>query len=145
MNHTPFHSNNKALAKRWAEWQPRPANGSGTKPVSLRDYDPDAKPFLEGDKMQGKEAVQALATELDALQNLLYADRRYKLLVLLQGTDASGKDGTVRGVFGSMSALGVHAVSWKAPPNPARARLPLAHPPADAGRGRADGVQPQPL
>jgi hypothetical protein len=32
--------------------------------------------------------------ELDTLQNLFYADKRYKLLVVLQGTDTSGKDGT---------------------------------------------------
>ncbi|MDD2714075.1 MAG: polyphosphate--nucleotide phosphotransferase, partial [Simplicispira sp.] len=119
----PFHSNNTALAQRWAQWQPQPGNahGHGAQPVSLSDFDPDAKPFLQGDKAQGKSDVQALALELDGLQNLLYADKRYKLLVLLQGTDASGKDGTVRGVFGSMSALGVHAVSWKAPTEPERA------------------------
>ena len=121
MSNSPFQSNNKGLTKRWAAWQPRPANGSGPRPVSLKDFDPDATPFMDGEKAQGKEDVQALAIELDALQNLLYADRRYKLLVLLQGTDASGKDGTVRGVFGSMSALGVHAVSWKAPTEPERA------------------------
>ena len=73
-------------------------------------------------------------TELDALQDLFYADRRFKLLVVLQGTDTSGKDGTIRGVFGQTSALGVHTVGWKAPTEDgARARLPLAHPPAGAG------------
>jgi PPK2 family polyphosphate:nucleotide phosphotransferase len=40
---------------------------------------------------------------------------------VLQGTDTSGKDGTIRGVFGQMSALGVHTVSWKAPTEPERA------------------------
>ena len=63
----------------------------------------------------------ALALELDALQDLLYADRRFKLLVVLQGTDTSGKDGTIRGVFGQMSALGVHTVGWKAPTEEERA------------------------
>jgi PPK2 family polyphosphate:nucleotide phosphotransferase len=55
------------------------------------------------------------------LQNLFYADRRFKLLVVLQGTDTSGKDGTIRGVFGQMSALGVHTIGWKAPSEPERA------------------------
>ena len=118
---SPFQSNDKALAQRWAAWQPRPANGSGSRPVSLKEFDPGATPFMAGDKAQGKKEVQALALELDALQNLLYADRRYKLLVLLQGTDTSGKDGTIRGVFGRMSALGVHAVGWKAPTETERA------------------------
>ena len=86
------------------------------KPFDLKRFDPAAKPFGSGDKLRDKEATAALATELDALQNLFYADRRFKLLVVLQGTDTSGKDGTIRGVFGQMSALGVHTVGWKAPP-----------------------------
>ncbi|MEP7302406.1 MAG: PPK2 family polyphosphate kinase [Caldimonas sp.] len=78
-------------------------------------FDPKAKPFSSGDKAADKATVAALAVELDQLQDLLYADRRFKLLVVLQGTDTSGKDGTIRGVFGQMSALGVHTASWKAP------------------------------
>ena len=81
----------------------------------LSRFDPAAKPFSSGNKAADKAAVEALAVELDGLQDLFYADRRFKLLVVLQGTDTSGKDGTIRGVFGEMSALGVHAVGWKAP------------------------------
>jgi PPK2 family polyphosphate:nucleotide phosphotransferase len=87
----------------------------------LSTLDPSAKPFSKGDKAEDKILVEALATELDTLQNLFYADRRHKLLVVLQGTDTSGKDGTIRGVFGKMSALGVHTVGWKAPTEPERA------------------------
>lgn len=90
-------------------------------PCSLSDFDPAAKPFSSGNKAQDKEAVDALALELDALQDLFFADRRFKLLVVLQGLDAAGKDGTVRGVFGRMSPLGVRAVSWKAPTDAERA------------------------
>ncbi len=57
----------------------------------------------------------ALAQEIDTLQNRLYADRRYKLLVVLQGMDTSGKDGTLRAVFGRTTPLGVRAVGFKAP------------------------------
>ena len=92
-----------------------------TKPFELARFDPAAKPFSSGDKARDKAAVEALALELDTLQNLFYADRRFKLLVVLQGTDTSGKDGTIRGVFGQMSALGVHTVGWKAPTEPERA------------------------
>ncbi|MEO8923244.1 MAG: PPK2 family polyphosphate kinase [Caldimonas sp.] len=81
----------------------------------LDRFAPDVRPFSSGNKTADKATVEALAVELDKLQDLFYADRRFKLLVLLQGTDTSGKDGTIRGVFGEMSALGVHAVSWKAP------------------------------
>ena len=86
----------------------------GASRFSLARFDPGDKPFSNGDKDGDKAATEALALELDALQNLFYADRRFKLLVVLQGTDTSGKDGTIRGVFGQMSALGVHTIGWKA-------------------------------
>lgn len=97
---------------------------AGTKPApfDLAGISPGAKPYSSGDKQADKATVEALALELDELQNLFYADRRFRLLVVLQGTDTSGKDGTLRGVFGQMSALGVHTVGWKAPTEPERAR-----------------------
>ena len=114
-----FSADDKALAKRWSRWQPgtprEPGQAKPDKPFTLDDLDPADKPFSEGTKPEDKAAVEALAVELDELQNLFYADKRFKLLVVLQGTDTSGKDGTIRGVFGRMSALGVHAVGWKAP------------------------------
>lgn len=91
------------------------------KRFDLAGVDPAAKPFSSGDKLRDKAAVDALAIELDALQNLFFADRRFKLLVVLQGSDTSGKDGTIRGVFGRMSALGVRTVGWKAPSDNERA------------------------
>lgn len=114
-----FQVRDPALAERWSRWQPQA--GSKSKPFSLADFDPGKKPFSLGDKATDKAAVQDLAAELDGLQNLFYADRRFKLLVLLQGTDTSGKDGTVRGVFGQTSPLGVRAVGWKAPTETERA------------------------
>ena len=116
----------KALADLLAPWQPpltgSPGNGKKKeKACSLADLDPAAKPFSTGDKAQDKTAVEALASELDELQNLFYADRRYKLLIILQGTDTSGKDGTLRGVFSRMSPLGVHTAAWKAPSEDERA------------------------
>jgi PPK2 family polyphosphate:nucleotide phosphotransferase len=95
--------------------KPKVAPAAGRRKFDLRRIDPAAKPFSLGDKAADKAAALVLAAELDKLQDLLYADRRFKLLVVLQGTDTSGKDGTIRGVFGQTSALGVHAVSWKAP------------------------------
>lgn len=90
-------------------------------PVDLSAIDPAGKPFSGGSKAADKQAVEALALELDALQDLFHADRRYKLLVVLQGLDTSGKDGTLRGVFGRMSPLGVRTVGWKAPNEAERA------------------------
>ena len=92
----------------------------GAKRFDLKRFDPAARPFSSGDKAHDKELVAALAQELDALQDLFYADHRYRLLVVLQGTDTAGKDGTIRGVFGQMSALGVRTIGWKAPTEPER-------------------------
>jgi PPK2 family polyphosphate:nucleotide phosphotransferase len=95
-----------------AAWQPA---GKAGKPVDLSTFDPGAKPWSSGDKARDKQKVEALALEIDVLQDVLFADRRFKVLVVLQGMDASGKDGTIRGVFGRVSPLGVHTMSWKAP------------------------------
>jgi len=114
-----------------AAYQHRSAPVSGTAAGSqgksagptfrLTKFDPAEKPFSSGDKDRDKAQTAAIALELDGLQEMLYADRRFKLLVVLQGTDTSGKDGTIRGVFGQMSALGVHTVGWKAPSEAERA------------------------
>jgi PPK2 family polyphosphate:nucleotide phosphotransferase len=106
-------TNTKKQNALLAPWQP--PTGIKSKPFALAKCDPAAKPFSSGDKAKDKAAIEALAIELDGLQDLLYADRRHKLLVILQGTDTSGKDGTIRGVFAHTTALGVHAIGWKAP------------------------------
>ena len=91
------------------------------KHFDLKAFDPAAKPFGSGNKLRDRQTAAALALELDALQNLFWADKRFRLLVVLQGTDTAGKDGTIRGVFGQMSPLGVHTIGWKAPSEPERA------------------------
>jgi PPK2 family polyphosphate:nucleotide phosphotransferase len=96
--------------------------GRAAKSFDLTQFDPSAKPFGSGDKARDKQTAADLALELDELQNLFWADKRFRLLVVLQGTDTSGKDGTIRGVFGQMSPLGVHTIGWKAPTEPERAR-----------------------
>jgi PPK2 family polyphosphate:nucleotide phosphotransferase len=108
----------RRLLKRYQHARP-------DRPFDLGAIDPGGKPFSGGSKAEDKQAVEALAVELDGLQNLFYADRRFKLLVVLQGLDTSGKDGTLRGVFGRMSPLGVHTVGWKAPTEDEKARDPL--------------------
>ena len=103
----------------WEDYRFDAALKKGSR-FDLKRIDPAAKPFSSGDKTRDRATTAAIATELDSLQNLFYADRRFKLLVVLQGTDTSGKDGTLRGVFGQMSPLGVHSVGWKAPTEPER-------------------------
>lgn len=90
-------------------------------PFDLAALDPAAQPLGSDDKEADRARVDALALELDELQNLLYADHRFRLLVVLQGVDTSGKDGTLRHVFGRMSPLGVRVAGWKAPTEAERA------------------------
>jgi polyphosphate kinase 2 (PPK2 family) len=69
----------------------------------------------EFDKKETKEATAKLLIELDELQNLLYAQGKHSVLIVLQGLDASGKDGAIRKVFGQMNPQGVRVQSFKAP------------------------------
>lgn len=88
---------------------------------SLDALDPGARPFSLGNKAKDTEALEQLMVEIGNLQDRLFADKRYKLLVILQGTDASGKDGTIRHVFNRVSPLGAHAVGWRPPTDQERA------------------------
>lgn len=67
------------------------------------------------DKKEYKEKTDALLSELDDLQNLLFAESKHSLLVVIQGMDGSGKDGVIRNVFTRMNPQGVTVKSYKAP------------------------------
>ncbi len=67
------------------------------------------------DKKEIKEKTAEMLTEINELQNLLYAEGKNSLLIILQGMDASGKDGVIRNVFGSLNPQGVLVKSFKAP------------------------------
>jgi PPK2 family polyphosphate:nucleotide phosphotransferase len=69
----------------------------------------------ELDKTQTKEKTKKLLEELNELQNLLYAERKHSILVVIQGMDASGKDGVIRNVFGELNPQGVTVKSFKVP------------------------------
>ena len=81
--------------------------------LKLKEIDTRAPKDL--DKQETKEALVEILAELDALQNLLYAESRHAVLVIIQGMDASGKDGTVRNVFGKLNPQGVMVRSFKTP------------------------------
>ncbi len=67
------------------------------------------------DKKETKEKLEGILQELDELQNLLYAESKHSVLVVIQGMDASGKDGAVRNVFGKLNPQGVLVRSYKVP------------------------------
>jgi len=81
--------------------------------VSLKDIDTRAP--KDWDKQETKEKVQDILDELDGLQNLLYAEHKHSVLVVIQGMDGSGKDGVIRNVFTSMNPQGVNVTSFKVP------------------------------
>lgn len=89
--------------------------------VRLRDINPRDK-SLFGDEQETKAATAALAKDIDILQDRLYAEGSRALLVILQGTDTSGKDGTIRSVFNATGPLGVSVHAFGPP-----SRLELEH------------------
>jgi PPK2 family polyphosphate:nucleotide phosphotransferase len=85
------------------------------KTLRVRDADASRKPLAGTDKQQDKQRTEQFAQRIAELQNMLYAEHGRKLLVILQGTDTSGKDGTIKGVFGKIDPLGIRSVAFKAP------------------------------
>jgi PPK2 family polyphosphate:nucleotide phosphotransferase len=100
-----------------AQKKTAPGEGLLVKPgsaVRLADLDPRATPDdLNKDAAKQRTMEDALA--IDSLQERLYAEGRRALLIVLQGVDTSGKDGTIRAVFNSAGPLGVRVTSFKAP------------------------------
>jgi polyphosphate kinase 2 (PPK2 family) len=56
------------------------------------------------DKQKTKEKTKNILEEVDELQNLLYAECKHSILIVIQGMDASGKDGTIKNVFGHLNS-----------------------------------------
>jgi len=82
---------------------------------SLSNYDTQDKGARKGSKEQAIAELENIATEINALQDILYAQNKHKVLLVLQGMDASGKDGTVEHVFSECDPLGIRLASFKAP------------------------------
>ncbi|GAC1316980.1 MAG: hypothetical protein NVS3B11_07430 [Collimonas sp.] len=85
------------------------------KQTRIKDADAAEKPLSSGDKIKDKELVIELAALIAEQQEMLYADQQHKVLVVLQGIDTSGKDGTVKGVFNLVNPQGIQIADFKAP------------------------------
>jgi PPK2 family polyphosphate:nucleotide phosphotransferase len=81
--------------------------------IILKEIDTRAPKEL--DKKETKEKTEKIIEELNELQNLLYAEGKHSVLVVIQGMDGSGKDGVTRNVMGHMNPQGVTVKSYKAP------------------------------
>lgn len=67
------------------------------------------------EKKEYRKKTEALVERLGELQHIMYAEGKHSLLVVLQGMDASGKDGAVRNVFSTCTIAGLNLVSFKKP------------------------------
>jgi PPK2 family polyphosphate:nucleotide phosphotransferase len=83
---------------------------------SLADHDPADTGDIAGEEAIGPE-YERLHEEIAGLQERLYAEERQSLLVVLQGIDAAGKDGTVKHVLSGTNPAGVRVSTYKEPSN----------------------------
>ncbi len=86
--------------------------------LSLKAFDPDdTGEYKKNDngKASAKAETEQLITRVSKLQERLYANGSRSLLIVLQGMDTSGKDGTIRSVMSGVNPQGCKVVSFKAP------------------------------
>src|SRR4051795_288093 len=90
--------------------------------VRLADWSSDTTDGFAGKKADAAEALVGLNERLAELQEMLYAEAKHKVLVVLQGMDTSGKDGTIKHVFHTVNPAGVRVADFKKP-----TEIELAH------------------
>lgn len=83
--------------------------------VQLAKWPTNETDGFDGSKTEGEAALEDLNRRLAELQQTLYAQAEQRLLVVLQGMDTSGKDGTIKHVFRSINPLGVAVANFKRP------------------------------
>jgi PPK2 family polyphosphate:nucleotide phosphotransferase len=92
------------------EFQP-----SREKKFKLSRVDPDDTSAFQGKKEDAETQLEPLREELVRLQELLYADHRHAVLIVLQGMDTAGKDAIIRHVFEGVNPQGVEVAAFKVP------------------------------
>jgi len=93
------------------------------KTVTLREEDAASTPLRDTSGKKSKDDIKAAeraaagqaTANMARLQEMLYAQRKHKLLLVLQGMDTPGKDGTVRSLFNGINPIGLRVVQFKAP------------------------------
>lgn len=84
--------------------------------VRLRDEQAeDVRACPDGGKSSTRELFDSLRDEIQALQKMLYAQGRHRVLVIIQAMDTGGKDGCVKHVFSRVDPQGIHVRSFKKP------------------------------
>jgi PPK2 family polyphosphate:nucleotide phosphotransferase len=90
--------------------------------VNLDDWDPRDNQYFQGGKDEAAQKLAVLNEELEALQEILFAEGKQKILIALQGMDTSGKDGVIRHVFEGVNPQGMRVANFKVP-----TQIELAH------------------
>ena len=83
--------------------------------VELCEWNPNDKFAFPGKKKEGRKRLLELNEQLEELQELLYAEHKHKVLIVLQAMDSGGKDGTIRHVFEGVNPQGVRVAGFKKP------------------------------
>lgn len=86
----------------------------GTK-IKLSDWDPNDTGDFEGGKQAAHTELPHLNKKLEKLQELLYAEHKHSVLVILQAMDTGGKDGVIRHVFEGVNPAGTRVANFKEP------------------------------
>ena len=127
----PFENVISDVAHHWSYWQPdipyentipslpdgkpeRRRAGHPRATISLADFDPNAKPFSLDDPTQDEALMARLRQELSAMQMAFAAEKRQKVLIIIQGTDASAPAEVVQELFDTVPA-NLHISRWRAP------------------------------
>jgi len=82
--------------------------------IKLKDIDPDDTGKFK-QKKEAKELLEQNIERMAELQNILYAEGKHALLIVLQALDAGGKDGTIRSIMSGVNPQGVRVTSFKRP------------------------------
>jgi PPK2 family polyphosphate:nucleotide phosphotransferase len=86
--------------------------------VKLDDCDTSGKKYFNDDKESGEKDLLKYKEDISRIQEILYAEHKQRLLVVLQAMDTAGKDGTTRAVFDGVNPQGVRVAGFKAPTLP---------------------------
>jgi PPK2 family polyphosphate:nucleotide phosphotransferase len=86
--------------------------------VKLDEWDPNDHGGFKGGKQKAEQGLPKLEAHLANLQELLYAEHKQKVLIVLQAMDTAGKDGIIRHVFRGINPQGVRVANFKVPTRP---------------------------
>ena len=88
---------------------------SSSNPIVLSQFDADDQTLAPDGKQASKKELKSLRKQLVKLQQVLYAEGKHKVLIVLQAMDSGGKDGTIRAIFDGVNPQGVKVAPFKVP------------------------------